>query len=81
MQQVPAWLLQTALQKVKCMVELRHERRGQSWCAIAREPERADEEVVKPKRPCKANTSDVVGIDACSKTCMAAQKISQVVSP
>jgi hypothetical protein len=31
----------------------------------------AGEEVVELKRPCEANTSDVVNIDACSKTCVA----------
>ena len=43
-----------------------------------KEGELAGEEIVKPKRPCKANTSDMVDIDTHSKTCMATQKISQV---
>jgi hypothetical protein len=41
----------------------------------------AGEEVVEPKRPCEANTSDVVDIDARSKTRVAARKMSQVASP
>ena len=40
------------------------------------EGELAGEEIVKPERPCKANTSDVVGINPRNKICMNARKNS-----
>jgi hypothetical protein len=40
----------------------------------------AGEEVIELKRPCEANTSNVVDIDAYSKTRVATQKMSQIVS-
>jgi hypothetical protein len=44
------------------------------------EGELADEKVVELKRPCEANISNMVDINAHSKTHMAVQKMSQVAS-